>query len=56
MEGIRRLDVAHPLGVFRITAGQPGGRQGIAVMVVEVAGESGPVALQLRLRQREARP
>ncbi|MNH17623.1 hypothetical protein D3C79_773060 [compost metagenome] len=56
MVGIRALDVAHPLGVFLVAARQPGGRQGIAVMVVEIAGETRTVALKLRLWLRKPRP
>ncbi|KPX72220.1 Unknown protein sequence [Pseudomonas syringae pv. maculicola] len=50
------FDVADQLRVLLITLRQPVGRQGAAVVIVEVAGKAQPVTLQLRLRQRKARP
>ncbi|MNP72890.1 hypothetical protein D3C76_1695220 [compost metagenome] len=56
VEGIRRLDIAHPLGIRGIVRSQPGGWQGRTVMVVEIAGEADAVAFELWLREWETRP
>src|SRR3546814_21159505 len=37
--GLGSLDVTHPLGVLLVAAGQPSGRQGRAIVVIEIPGK-----------------